>query len=117
MRPEQDPLEGLPELGTEDGIDDRIERRVEVAQPEKQRHYRIVDVTGLAQGQKEGHQKKWQPAHDEGSGDDGKRFGGFAFPLRLQSFLPLGDLGVQVRRAGNVQRRSNVGLRSAEQVG
>lgn len=26
VRPEQDPFEGLPELGTEDGVDDWIER-------------------------------------------------------------------------------------------
>lgn len=51
VRPEQDPLEGLPELGAEDSIDDRVERRVEVAQPEEQRRYGIVDVAGFAQGQ------------------------------------------------------------------
>ena len=32
----QEPLEGLPELRTEDRVDDRVQGRVEVAQPQEE---------------------------------------------------------------------------------
>ena len=32
----QQPLEGLPELRAEDGVDDRVQGRVEVAQPQEE---------------------------------------------------------------------------------
>ena len=32
----QKPLEGLPELRAEDGVDDRVQGRVEVAQPQEE---------------------------------------------------------------------------------
>lgn len=83
MRSKQDALEGLPKFRTEDGIDDRVERRVEVAQPEEQGRYRIVDVAGLAQRQQKRRQKKGQPTDDERPGDDGKGFRCLPFPFRL----------------------------------
>lgn len=115
MGPEQYPLERLPELGTEDGVDDGVERGVEVTQPQKQRRDGVVHVAGLAEGQQKGHQEKGQPADDERPRDDGQGFGRLAFALRFQRFLSLGDLGVRIRRAGNVQRRTGVRGRVAAQ--
>lgn len=40
----QYPLEGVPKLRAEDRVDDRIERRVEVAQPEAHAHRQRADV-------------------------------------------------------------------------
>ncbi len=34
--PEEDPLEGLAELRAEHGVDDRVQRRVEVPQPKEE---------------------------------------------------------------------------------
>ena len=36
--PEEDPLESLPELWAEDGVDDGVQGRVEVAQPQEEGH-------------------------------------------------------------------------------
>ena len=80
----QEPLEGLPEVGREDGIDDGVEHGVEVAEPEEDGEYerRRPEVE---QRHGEGHEEEGQPAHYEDPGDDGQRLGGLPFALRLDA--------------------------------
>lgn len=79
--------ERQPELGAEHGVDDRVERRVEVAQPQEEAGHVLVDDALLAQGHDQGHDEERQPADDERAGDNGQRFGRFPFAFRLQRFL------------------------------
>lgn len=84
----QNPLEGLPKLRVEDGVNDWIERRVEVAEPEGKAHDVIANDAGVAaQGHQERQDEEGQPTHDESSSYDGQRFRSFALPLRLQALL------------------------------
>ena len=87
--PVQNALKGLPELGTEHSVNDRIERRVEVAQPEEEAGHVGVDLARVAQWHEQRHDEEGQPAHDEGAGDDGERLGGLPLALRLQGLLLL----------------------------
>lgn len=73
----------MSELWTEDGVDDRIEGGVEVAQPEEERYQVLVDgaLVSMADGHDDGDNEEGKPATDERAGDDGQRFGRLAFPL------------------------------------
>lgn len=85
----QDPLERVPELGREDGVDDRVERRVEVAQPQTHAHRDRRDVTGGAGRQQDRDDEERQPAAHERPRNDGQRFGRLPFPLRVRRRLVL----------------------------
>lgn len=92
----QDALERLPEFGTEDGVDDRIERRIEVAQPQEERGDLVVDFARVAQRHKQRHQEERQPTHDKGARDDGQRFGRLTFALRLERFFARAHLRMRI---------------------
>jgi len=81
--------ESQPELGTENGVDDRVQGGVEVAQPQEEAGHVLVDHTPLAQGHDQGHDEEWQPTHDERPSDDGQCLGRFPFAFRLQRLLLL----------------------------
>ena len=87
--PAQHPLERGPELRTEDGVDDRVERRVEVAEPEEERHQGVVELVVLEDGHHDGKDEEGQPASDEGPGDDGQRLGGLPLALGLERHVLL----------------------------
>ena len=110
----QQPLERVPELRAKDGVDDGVERGVEVAQPEEQRHDELVEVAVLADGLQDGHDEEGQPAHDEGTRDDGQRLGRLPLPLRVHGLLLTLGVGMVLRRliraAGQLVRRRGVRL-------
>lgn len=60
----QDALEGLPELGIEYRVDDRVEGRVRVAQP-RQDLERLASDAGLAEGGHYVHAEERHPADEE----------------------------------------------------
>lgn len=105
MAAEEDALERLPELGTEYRVDDRIQRRVEVAQPQEEREERVANLAALAQRHQQGGDEERQPAHDKGPRDDGQRFGRLAFPLRLERLFAFRHLRLGLRlRTGRDDR-------------
>ena len=55
-------LERVAEFWTEDGVQDGIQRRVEVAQPEEEGQHGVIEVTRLADGEQDGNDKERQPA-------------------------------------------------------
>lgn len=65
----QDAFKRLPELRVEDGVDDRVEGRVAVAEP---REYLEGDVrdAGLAEGRHDVDAEERHPAHEEHAHDD-----------------------------------------------
>lgn len=77
----------------------RIERRVEVAQPEEERCSCWMNLTILAQAHCEGHDKEGQPTDDKGAGDDGQCLCCFTFTFRLQQLAPFGQLLVWIGNA------------------
>lgn len=82
-------LEGLFELIVEDGVNDRVNERVEVAQPgEDIKHERVKPAALRADGRHQRPHEEGQPAHDERSQDDAQSFGGFTLAGRTQA-LPL----------------------------
>lgn len=119
-------LERVPELRTEDCIDDGIERGVEVAQPETDGLHVLVHEVGVY-GQNHRHHEERQPAEHEGSGDDGQRLGRLAFPLGVHAVpgLPLdgvvlglvGDAAVGRRRQVDFQAVGERGLLRTAVVG
>jgi len=60
-----------PELGTENGVDDRVQGGIEVTQPQEEAGNVLVDHATLAQGHDQSHDEERQPAHDKRPGDDG----------------------------------------------
>ena len=80
-------LEGAAEFRTENGVEDGIQRRVEVAEPQKEGHHRVAEITRRTNGQQQRHDEERQPADDERSGDDGQRLGRFTFTFRLRLAL------------------------------
>jgi len=96
----QQPFERLPELWTENGVDDGVEGGVEVAQPQEKRDDVLVEIAKLGRTQRheQRHDEKRQPADDERTGDDGQSFGRLAFALGLGGRLVGLALGVAVRR-------------------
>lgn len=51
----EESLERVPEFGTEYRVDDRVEGRVEVAQPEEERDHVRIEVAGFADREKDRH--------------------------------------------------------------
>lgn len=64
---EQDSSESPSEVLIEDGVDDRIERRIHVPQPEGRREGDTWDVVGQSQ---DVHEEEGQPAGDERTHDE-----------------------------------------------
>lgn len=83
----QDPLERLPELRVEDGVDDGVQRRVEVPQPQRKVHHERANVARITERHDQRQDEERQPAHDERPCYDGQRFGRLPFPLCLQRLL------------------------------
>lgn len=114
----QDALECLPELRTEYGVDDGIQRRVEITQPQEERRDLVVDLAFIAQRQQQRHQEEWQPADNEGAGDNGQRLGRLSFPFRFERFFSCSHLSMRIRRTvdggrrcgGHAQSRRGYGL-------
>ena len=94
-------LEGLPELWAEDGVDDRVQRGVEVSQPQEEAEHPVVD-TVVAQRRHQRRHEEGQPAQDKGAGDDGQSLGRLLLPLCLQAdvLLLLLPLHLLLRRGG-----------------
>lgn len=70
MAAEEDAFECLAKLRAEYRINHRIERRVEVAEPEEERGERFADLAGAAQRLQERHEEEGHPADDERTRDD-----------------------------------------------
>jgi len=87
--PEDRVAEGLAELAVEVGVDERIERRVEVAHPEDHVHddHRRVRTRLAAQVGDVVPQEERQPAQHERAHDDAERARGLV--LRLPARLAL----------------------------
>ena len=82
----EEPLEGLPEFRTENGVDDGVEGGIEVAQPQKYREHRVVKDPMGEEGHEEGADEERQPADHEGARDDGQRLGRLPLSFRLERF-------------------------------
>lgn len=95
----QDPLERLPELRTEHGVNHWIQRRIKVAQPQEERDQGVADYAVSTQRHCQCHDEKWQPADDKGARNDGQCFGSLSLAFRFQRFLASGNLSVGIRRA------------------
>lgn len=50
--------ESQPELGTENGVDDRVQGGIEVTQPQEEAGHVLVDHTSLAQGHDQCHDEE-----------------------------------------------------------
>lgn len=122
----QDLLEGQAEVRVEDGVDDRVEGAVRVAQPCQKLEYDRRDAR-LAERSDDVHAKEWHPADEEHAHDDAERDGRFvighvivvvgrrrmaALALRRGSRQPQADV-----HRGIARRRRAVGVRleAAEQ--
>lgn len=116
--PAQDLLERVPELRTEDGVDDGIQRRVEVPQPQEDRHQVLLEEVRV-DGHENGHYEERQPAQHEGPGDDGQGLGGFPLPLGVHSVARLPLDGVVLGLVGDaaVGRGGEVSLQPVGEGG
>jgi len=71
---EEDLAKRGPEVGVEDGVDDRIEETVYVAEPDDDADERCRIVAAIAaERPQNGHDEERQPAENERPGDDGQR--------------------------------------------
>ncbi len=52
--PAQHPLKGRPKFRTEDGVDDRVQRRVEVAEPQEERDEGVIELVVFENGHHDG---------------------------------------------------------------
>lgn len=105
MAAEEDALERLPELGTEYCVNDRIQCRVEVAEPQEERGECVANLAALAERHQKGHYEERQPADDKGPRDYGQSFCRLPFPFRLQRLFAFGHLGLRiVGRLGTTRR-------------
>lgn len=89
MPTKENPLERLPELRTEDRVDDRIEGGIKVAQPQEEREERVAYLALFAQRHEQCGDKEWQPADNKSARDDRQCLGRLPFPFRLQCLLAL----------------------------
>lgn len=85
----EDPLEGVPELWTKDGVYDWVERRVKVAQPEEEGGYSVADLARRAEWHEKCHHEEGEPTDDEGPCDDGECLGRLSLPFCFEG-LSLG---------------------------
>lgn len=68
-------LERTPELLVPDGVDDRIDERVGVAEPQADAEHRPSDAIGAiaAERRERGEDEEWHPADQKAADDDAKR--------------------------------------------
>ncbi|GIY08576.1 hypothetical protein CEXT_318741 [Caerostris extrusa] len=77
-------FESFTEVSVEVGIDDGIQRRVEIADPEQNLNNDFRAIAGVAaHADRDIPEEEGQPAKDECSHNDSKCFGRFVFPLHL----------------------------------
>ena len=109
-------LERLPEFRAEDGVDDWVERGVEVAEPEEDGEHRLVkDPVGPQRHQQSADEER-QPADDESARDDGQRLGRFTLTFGFKRFTLLAH-GVLRRPLGRLRaRRWAVHCRAVERL-
>lgn len=67
----QHALEGVPELRAEDGVDDRVQGGVEVAEPQEQSYQVRREVVPAVDREKDGHYEKGQPTDHKSAGNNG----------------------------------------------
>lgn len=84
-------LEGLPEVPVEVGVDEGIQGRIGVADPEQDRHDDVRTGTGLVVTERRRHvpDEERQPAEDERAHDDAEGAGGLVLALHLHHVLVL----------------------------
>lgn len=87
MPAEQYPRESLPEIWTENCINNWIESWIEISKPQEEASHVVVDDAVLADGHDESHDEEGKPTHHKCSRDDGERLGRFPLPLGLEAFL------------------------------
>lgn len=102
----ENPFERLSELGAENGVYYRIQRGVEVAQPQEERYHCVTNDAIIAQRHHQCHYEERQPAYHKGSRYDGQGFGRLPFPLRLEGLFAPRHLGVGIVGAVLAQRQS-----------
>lgn len=96
----EDAPERVPEVGVAQRVQHGVERRVDVAEPQRDLRQRAVDAV-RAHGHHEEHDEVRQPAHDERAHDDAELAGGLA--LVLSDEARRGRQGV--RAVGRPHRR------------
>ena len=87
--PVEDLAERGPEVRIEDGVDDRVEQAVEVAEPadDADDERREMEAVVAAERADERHDEEREPADDERAGDDGQRACSLALAFLLQTLL------------------------------
>ena len=81
----QNLLERLAEIRAENGVDDRVQRRVKPSEPQEEAHHNIAEAARrAAEGRHQRCHKERQPAHDKRARYDRQRLGRLPLPLRLQ---------------------------------
>lgn len=86
----------MPELGTEYRVNDRVQRRVEVAQPQEEGEDRVANLAALAEWHQQRGDEERQPADDKGTGDDGQCFRCLPLPLRLERLFAFRHLCLRI---------------------
>ena len=77
---EENLAESRAKVGVKDGVYDRVQQTVEVAEPVNDADQQRREVTRLGtERSQESDDEERKPAYDEGPGYDGQRSGGFAF--------------------------------------
>lgn len=82
--PTQHPLKRGPEFRTKNCVDDRVQRGVEVPQPEEERNEGVIELVVFEDGHHDGKDEERKPASNEGPRHDGQRLGGLPLSLGLQ---------------------------------
>ena len=77
-------FECCAKLGAKDGVNNGVKGRIEIAQPQKKADQCLIKMVDSKYGHKNGQDKKWQPACDESSGDNGQCFRSLPFTFGLK---------------------------------
>lgn len=114
----QDLFEGLSKFWTEDCVNERVERGIEISQPLEELKNVALD-TAFADGHYQGYDEEREPAENECTGHDGQGFGRLFLPFRLQADMLLLFFSLwSVRIVRQVVKRDIVCLRcTAGQLG
>ena len=120
---EENPLESLPEVLVEDGVDDRVQRRVAVAEPERERESPALHAAGRqwavfadrADRADAVEEEEGEPASDEAAHDEAEDEGGASlllprYPLLLLLRVLL-DRRLPAVRVRQQQRQRHLRLR------
>ena len=87
----QDLLKRLPELWAEHRVDDGVEGRVEVSEPQEEAEDMIIDAV-IADGTEESQHEERKPTYNKGAGDDSQGFCCLLLPFFLERDVLLGLL-------------------------